>query len=462
MAAHPHEPARAVVERVPEDVPRRAARTTCRIREWQELERQLRQIAKQLKLPSGQPRRSRLEDVDADAVHQALLSGLLSHIGLRDPEQARLPRRPRGAVLDLPGVRAVPEAAGPRRRRRARGDLAALRPHQRRDQGRVGGGGRRAPGQAVPTPSRTGRRSAARRSPSRRSRVYGVPIVADRLVAYGKIDPELSRELFIRHALVYGEWETRHRFFAQQPAAPRRRPRSSRSAPGGATSSSTSTRSSTSTTSGSRGRSCPDATSTAGGRRSGSGEPELLTFDPAMLVRDEAAEETERDFPRAWHEGPLSFSLSYHFEPGAADDGVTIDIPVETLNQVAGRDVHLDGARAARGAGRGADPFAAQEPAGQLRAGAEPRPRLPRRGPAGGGAAPRRAGAAPARRHRRARALARPGTGPRSPSTCAPATGSSTRTGRRSPRARTSPRCAGPLAGEIGRGARRRRRGADR
>ena len=42
--------------------------------------------------------------------------------------------------------------------------------------------------------------------------LYGVPLVADRLVAYGKVDVELSRELFIRHALVYGEWNTRHRF----------------------------------------------------------------------------------------------------------------------------------------------------------------------------------------------------------------------------------------------------------
>ncbi len=42
--------------------------------------------------------------------------------------------------------------------------------------------------------------------------LYGVPLVADRLVSYGKVDVALSRELFIRHALVYGEWTSRHRF----------------------------------------------------------------------------------------------------------------------------------------------------------------------------------------------------------------------------------------------------------
>ena len=43
--------------------------------------------------------------------------------------------------------------------------------------------------------------------------LYGVPLVTSRRVNYGRIDPELSRELFIRHALVEGEWETHHRFW---------------------------------------------------------------------------------------------------------------------------------------------------------------------------------------------------------------------------------------------------------
>ncbi len=43
--------------------------------------------------------------------------------------------------------------------------------------------------------------------------LYGVPIVTQRAVGYGRIDPELSRDLFIRHALVEGDWHTHHRFF---------------------------------------------------------------------------------------------------------------------------------------------------------------------------------------------------------------------------------------------------------
>ena len=45
--------------------------------------------------------------------------------------------------------------------------------------------------------------------------LYGLPIVAGRTVAYGRIDAALSRDLFIRRALVEGEWDTRHRFFAE-------------------------------------------------------------------------------------------------------------------------------------------------------------------------------------------------------------------------------------------------------
>ncbi len=44
--------------------------------------------------------------------------------------------------------------------------------------------------------------------------LYGLPIVAGRAVAYGALDPVLSRDLFIRRALVEGDWDTRHRFLA--------------------------------------------------------------------------------------------------------------------------------------------------------------------------------------------------------------------------------------------------------
>ena len=48
--------------------------------------------------------------------------------------------------------------------------------------------------------------------------LHGVPIVVGRTVDLGRIDPEQARELFLRHALVEGDWDTRHAFFAANRA----------------------------------------------------------------------------------------------------------------------------------------------------------------------------------------------------------------------------------------------------
>ena len=163
--------------------------------------------------------------------------------------------------------------------------------------------------------------------------LYGVPLVADRLVSYGRIDREVSREIFIRHALVYGEWSTRQRFMARnrellgevEELEHRARRRDILvdehtlfdfyDARVGA-----------------------DVVSGAHfdtwwktARRE---DPELLTFDPAMLVNETADLVDETAYPDMWQEGPLTFPLAYQFEPGAAEDGVTVDVPVAALNQV--------------------------------------------------------------------------------------------------------------------------------
>ena len=57
-----------------------------------------------------------------------------------------------------------------------------------------------------------------------------------------------------------------------------------------------------------------------------------------MLTHGSAEEIRETDYPQAWQSEGLTFPISYHFEPGAADDGLTIDVPVATLNRVAADD----------------------------------------------------------------------------------------------------------------------------
>lgn len=166
--------------------------------------------------------------------------------------------------------------------------------------------------------------------------LYGVPLVADRLVQYGRIDPPLARELFIRHALVERDWDSRHRFLAENARLLEEAEELEHRA---------------------RRRDIVVDEQTlfdfydarvgddvVSGqhfdqwwKRARQKKPDLLTFDPDMLTNEAAGEVRERDFPTQWHdsdEAGLTFPISYHFEPGAVDDGLTIDVPVATLNRI--------------------------------------------------------------------------------------------------------------------------------
>ena len=70
---------------------------------------------------------------------------------------------------------------------------------------------------------------------------------------------------------------------------------------------------------------------------------------------------TTEDFPTEWQHGEAVLPLDYTFEPGSAADGVTVDIPVATLNTVDRGGLHLAGARAAARPGGRAAPLAAEE-----------------------------------------------------------------------------------------------------
>jgi ATP-dependent helicase HrpA len=332
-----------------------------RVREWQDFESQLRTVCREMKVDLGRAReRGGGAAYDEDGIHQALLSGLLSHIGLLE-ERDRV-SRPAGARTSTTGGRQGGEGRGPREYLGARGARFAIFP------GSVLKG--RNPsflmaGELVETGRLWARQNAAikpewaeqlggdlvKRSYSephwskRRAAVmahekvtlYGVPLVADRLVNYGRIDAGLARELFIRHALVYGEWHTRARFFAENRRLLEEAEELEHRA---------------------RRRDLvvdehtlfefydervgPDVVSGAHFDRWWKEErrrrPDLLTFDPAMLTHDTAEEVVETDYPELWQAEGLTFPISYHFEPGAVDDGLTIDVPVATLNRIADDD----------------------------------------------------------------------------------------------------------------------------
>jgi ATP-dependent helicase HrpA len=307
-----------------------------RVREWQDFESQLRQVCKEMDIKLGHP----ADTPDADGIHQSLLAGLLSHIGLLE-ERDRRERGPR-EYLGARGARfAIFPGSGLARKNPQflmAGELvetsrlwarqnAAIKPEWAEELGR------HLVKRTWSEPHWSKKRAAV--MAYERVTLYGVPLVADRLTAYGKVDPALSRELFIRHALVYGEWHSRHRFLETNRRLLEEAEELEHRA---------------------RRRDIvvdehtlfdfydarvpADVVSGAhfdqwwkGARRSA---PDLLTFDPAMLTRSSASDISDADYPEQWDSGEegLTFSISYHFEPGAADDGLTIDVPVDTLNRV--------------------------------------------------------------------------------------------------------------------------------
>lgn len=313
-----------------------------RVREWQEFEAQLRQVCKQvgLKIPPGGG------TPDEDAVHRALLTGLLSHIGLRDPDR-RDYLGARGARFSIfPGsglFKSQPQfviAAELVETSRLWGrQCAAIDPVWAEE------AGEHLVKRTWSEPHWSKKRAAV--LAHERVTLYGVPLVADRLVGYGKVDPVVARELFIRHALVHGEWDARHRFLDTNRRLLEEAEELEHRA---------------------RRRDVvvdehtlfdfydavvpPDVVS--GGHFDGwwkqarRTQPDLLTFDPAMLVHQRAAEEIRPgDFPDAWREGSLELPLHYQFAPGAAEDGLRVDVPLATLNHLAGASFswHVPGLR---------------------------------------------------------------------------------------------------------------------
>ena len=298
-----------------------------RIREWQDLVAQIREVLGGLGITwSSAPD-------DHDGVHRALLTGLLSQVGMWDPA--------RRDYLGARGVRFVvfPGSALARRnpewvmsselvetsRLFARRN-AAVKPEW------VEQAAEHLVARSYSEPHWSAKRGAT--VASERVTLFGIPLVAGRAVDYGRIDPPLCRELFIRGALIEGQWSTRHEFWhanrAAIAAAEQVEERSRR-----------------------RGlviddegqfafydaRIPADITSVrhfdSWWKKARRATPDLLTLTPEEIrVADEALPE-EDDFPLRWSAGPeVTLNLSYAFEPGDAADGVTADVPLALLPEL--------------------------------------------------------------------------------------------------------------------------------
>jgi ATP-dependent helicase HrpA len=295
-----------------------------RVREWQDLVGQLRTIARGLDIVEQD------EPAPPDRVHAALLAGLLSHIGLREgdsrdylgarnsrfvlaPGSVLTKRPPRWIVVaDLvettrlygrTAARIEPEAV-----ERIAGDLVQ---------------------RTYSEPHWDAQRGAA--MAYERVTLFGMPLVARRRVGYSNVEPEIARELFLRHALVEGDWQTRHRFFAANQELRRELEEIEERA---------------------RRRDLlvnddeifaffdarvpPNVVSArhfdAWWKKARHDTPDLLSLTRDDLLHREADDETLE----TWRAGDLALPVSYRFEPGAEDDGVTVHVPVDVLARLGG------------------------------------------------------------------------------------------------------------------------------
>ena len=294
-----------------------------RVREWQDVYRQLSRMAKPLGLHLGGAH------ANPDGIHRSLLAGLLSQIGLRDqakkdyvgarqtrfvvfPGSALAKKQP-AAIMSAELVETsrlfarMNAAIDPAWAEVIAGDLVKRtysEPHWEKKQGSV--------------------------VAYERATLYGIPIIVKRRVQFSRIDLPYARELFIRHALVEGEWDARlpfdtaNRALRKELAEIEERTRRrdilfddeaifefyNRRIPA-------------------------EVASTRDfegwWKKARVETPDLLTMTRENLIDESVVEPAETSLPSEWRQGDQTLSLSYRFEPGAPDDGVTVAVPLPLL-----------------------------------------------------------------------------------------------------------------------------------
>ncbi|MEC9315399.1 MAG: DUF3418 domain-containing protein, partial [Pseudomonadota bacterium] len=295
-----------------------------RLREWHDIHQQLHIQLSELKLKFN------TQEAAYDSIHQALLSGLLSHIAVKTdrfeytgarnlklgifPGSALHKKGPKwlmaaelvetGKLYARINAKIEPEWIEP-----IAGSLVKRQysdPHWEKK-----------PAQVVAFESVS---------------LYGLPSVTRRRVHYGPLDPDLANQIFIREALVNGDWHCRAPFFRHNQSLiqevelleqkSRRRDvlvdeeilfdfyRS---------------------------RIPHDIINGAGfekwRKKAEKDDPKLLFLSKELLMQHEAEQVTADYYPDQMLVNRVPLKLEYHFEPGKQHDGITQTIPLSLLNQ---------------------------------------------------------------------------------------------------------------------------------
>ena len=350
-----------------------------RVREWQDVVEQIRVTAKPLGLEMArkEARRAAPETADAgagsggraeqgethryvwdaDAIHRSVLAGLLSQLGMqetgepkasqfshlrgaqREAAMRRAKKQARNEYLGARGARFAIFPGSPLSKKPpafvmaaelvetsrlwAR-DVAAVKPEWAEDL--AGDLAKR----TYADPHWSKRRGAA--VATEKVLLYGVPIVADRTVLWGRVRPHEARELFIRHALVEGDWDTHHRFWKDnQRLIEQAEELEARSRTRGLLADDEALfdfydeRLPESITS----QRHFDRWWKDERRRS----PELLTLTLDTIAPEHEDVDTSL-YPQVWPQGDLELPLTYRHDPGTDADGVTVHIPLAVLPRV--------------------------------------------------------------------------------------------------------------------------------
>lgn len=298
-----------------------------RVQEWWEIHHQLRGQMHELGYRENQ------EDAGYETIHKAILSGLLSHVGFKAsgkereylgarnsrfflfPGSGLFQKQPKWVVaaelVETTRLYArVTAAVRPEWVESLAGHLVKRsysEPHWERDRGQV--------------------------AAYEKVTLFGLTLVPRRKVNFGPVDPEQAREIFIRSALVDGDFHTRAPFWRHNRELidslrelehkSRRRDLLveeeaiynyyAQRIPEGI---------------------CSAPQFEGWLRGATKSQPKLLHLREQDLLRPSAEFTAEEQFPDVLEVGGVEFPLSYRFEPGSEDDGVTLRVPLPLLNQV--------------------------------------------------------------------------------------------------------------------------------
>ena len=297
-----------------------------RVREWRDTHTQLRTVvAEHGWRVNGSP-------ATYEQVHLALLTGLLGNIGCKSDEEE--------GYLGARGIRFHPHPGAHLSRRPGRWVVAAELVETTRLYGRGLAGIE--PQWIATVASHLLKRQllephwekkAAEVVALERATLYGLVVYQNRRVNYGRVDPVHAREIFIREALVNGEWACPFPFLAhnqrlvQQIEELEHKARRQdvlvdetliqayyeRLVPAEVVS---------------------GVTMERWYREASRREPKLLHLSRDELMRHEAAGVTSAAFPATVRLGGIDCAASYLHEPGDARDGLTVTVPLFVLNQV--------------------------------------------------------------------------------------------------------------------------------